>query len=84
MALDQPAIQNEGPSPDSASPQSPLRRFLAGWRRLEEAMDYGPLDYTNDRLRGLEVRIEQLEKRLAALPNVTGLPNSSPTLLITP
>jgi hypothetical protein len=42
-----------------------LRRFFAGWRRLEEAMDYGPYDYTNDRLRGLEMRIGQLEQRLA-------------------
>jgi hypothetical protein len=30
-------------------------------------MDYGPFDYRNDRLRGLEVRIEQVERTLAAV-----------------
>jgi hypothetical protein len=47
------------------NPVRVLRRLLSGWRRLEEAMDYGPYDYTNDRLRAMEMRIEQLEQKLA-------------------
>ena len=54
-------------STEHGSPQGKLRRLFAAWRRLEEAMDYGPFDYRNDRLRGLEVRIEQVERTLAAV-----------------
>jgi hypothetical protein len=65
MSLDQPTRLEMNSSTEPASPQGMLQRFFASWRRLEEAMDYGPLDYTNDRLLGLEVRIEQLERKLA-------------------
>lgn len=48
---------------ESSHPLSPvrvLRGFLSGWRRLADAMDYVPYDYTNARLRALEMHIEQL------------------------
>lgn len=64
-----------------ASPPGTLRRFFAGWRRFEEAMDYGPYDYANDRLRGLELRIEQLEQRLAAAPSDQSATTSGSTVL---
>jgi hypothetical protein len=60
-------------------PHGILRQFFAGWRRLEEAMDYGPYDYTQERIRGLEMRIVQLEQRLAATSDTTGVPMASPT-----
>jgi hypothetical protein len=66
MSLYQPTTPDRDTSAEPLAAQGALRRFFAGWRRLEAAMDYGPFDYTNDRLRGLEVRIEQLEQQLAA------------------
>jgi hypothetical protein len=45
----------------------PVRRLLNVWRRLEESMAYGPYDYTLDRIRALEMRVEQLEQRLPAV-----------------
>ncbi len=53
----------------------PVRRILEGWKRLEESMDYGPYDYTLDRIQALEIRIAQLERTLAAGHN--GSPSST-------
>ena len=75
----QPLTKPDADTPDApTTPKGSLRRFFAGWRRLEEALDYGPYDYTNDRLRALERRIEQLEQRLAAAPNDESSPKLHP------
>jgi hypothetical protein len=66
MYPNQPTTPDPKSLAESASSQGAFHRFFAGWRRLEAAMGYGPFDYTIDRLRGLEVRIDQLERRLGA------------------
>jgi hypothetical protein len=40
----------------------PIRRFFNAWRRWEELMDYGPYDYTLDRIGQLEHRVLELER----------------------
>jgi hypothetical protein len=39
-----------------------IRRFLNVWRRWEKLMDYGPYDYTLDRIGQLERRVLELER----------------------
>ena len=39
----------------------PIRRFLSAWRRWEKLMDYGPYDYTLDRIGQLVSRVMELE-----------------------
>jgi hypothetical protein len=56
---------NGPPAPEieqSSRQKGAVRRFLDGWRQLEQALDYGPYDYALDRVRALEVRVEQLKK----------------------
>ena len=77
MSAHQPVTVDAAETAKTPGPQSRLWRFLAGWRRWEAAMDYGPNEYTYDRLRALEERIEQLEQRLAAAPDKLSTPASS-------
>ncbi len=49
-----------------ASRSSTHWRLLDGWKRFTEYMDYSTYDYTFDRLRALEMRIEHLERKLVA------------------
>ena len=58
-----------------------VRRFLDGWRRFEDAMDYQPYDYTLDRIRALELRIEDLEQRLRAVADGSSTPPTAATLM---
>lgn len=39
-----------------------IRRFFNAWRRWEKLMDYGPYDYTLDRIGQLESRVLELER----------------------
>jgi hypothetical protein len=39
-----------------------IRRFFNAWRRWETLMDYGPYDYTLDRIGQLESRVQELER----------------------
>jgi hypothetical protein len=80
MSLDESTSLDIQVSAQPSSPPGTLRRFFAGWRRFEDAMDYNPYDYTNDRIRGLELRIEQLEQRLAAAPSDQSATNPSSTV----
>ena len=60
-------VHSNGQASQSPAPRQPgpIRRFFNGWKRLEEAMDYSPYDYVNDRLRSLETRIIELETQLS-------------------
>jgi hypothetical protein len=40
----------------------PIPRFFNAWRRWEKLMDYGPYDYTLDRIGQLESRVLELER----------------------
>ena len=75
-------------APGSANDRAPIpprgglvRRFLDGWRRFEDAMDYQPYDYTLDRIRALELRIEDLEQRLRAVADGSSTPPTAATLM---
>jgi hypothetical protein len=39
-----------------------IRRFFNAWRRWEKLVDYGPYDYTLDRIGQLESRVSELER----------------------
>ena len=39
-----------------------IRRFFNAWGRWEKLMDYGPYDYTLDRIGQLESRVLELER----------------------
>jgi hypothetical protein len=39
-----------------------IRRFFNAWRRWEKLVDYGPYDYTLDRIGQLEKRVLELER----------------------
>jgi hypothetical protein len=55
-----------------------IRRFFNAWRRWEELMDYGPYDYTLDRIRQLENRVLELE--CAGRATVTTPSNETPDM----
>jgi hypothetical protein len=62
----------------------PIRRFLSAWRHWEKLMDYGPYDYTLDRIGQLESRVMELERatnatsRLRSAPDgMTGIPRDA-------
>jgi hypothetical protein len=59
--------QNDGQPTAEASTRAPtragaIRRFFNAWRRWEKLMDYGPYDYTLDRIGQLESRVLELER----------------------
>ncbi|MES2152409.1 MAG: hypothetical protein V4508_21735 [Pseudomonadota bacterium] len=49
------------------APISAIRRFYNAWKRWEEIMDYGPFDYTFDRMGQLERRVLELERTRNAI-----------------
>jgi hypothetical protein len=48
----------------TGSPTRPgaIRRFFNAWLRWEKLIDYGPYDYTLDRIGQLERRVLELER----------------------
>jgi hypothetical protein len=59
--------QNDAHATAEASTNAParvgaIRRFFNAWRRWEKLMDYGPYDYTLDRIGQLENRVMELER----------------------
>ena len=59
--------QNDAHSTAEASTNAParvgaIRRVFNAWRRWEKLMDYGPYDYTLDRIGQLESRVMELER----------------------
>ena len=59
--------QNDAHATAEASTNVParlgaIRRFFNAWRRWEKLMDYGPYDYTLDRIGQLESRVVELER----------------------
>jgi hypothetical protein len=59
--------QNDAQHTAEASTNAParvgaIRRFFNAWRRWERLMDYGPYDYTLDRIGQLESRVLELER----------------------
>jgi len=49
-------------STGASSRAGAIRRFFNAWRRWEKFMDYGPYDYTLDRIGQLESRVLELER----------------------
>jgi hypothetical protein len=49
-------------STGASSRAGAIRRFFNAWRRWEKLMDYGPYDYTLDRIGQLESRVLELER----------------------
>ena len=71
--------QNDAHATAEASTYAParvgaIRRFFNAWRRWEKLMDYGPYDYTLDRIGQLESRVMELERA----GNATGRLRSAP------
>lgn len=54
-----PTVEESAGAPTRAGA---IRRFFNAWRRWEELMDYGPYDYTLDRIGQLENRVLELER----------------------
>ena len=60
-----------------------IRRFFNAWRRWEKLMDYGPYDYTLDRIERLEREVERLkeEMRQSRDPGAVDAHSASPAAL---
>ncbi len=52
-----------------------MRRFFKAWRRWVEFMDYGPYDYTLDRIGQLESRVVELERASNATRRLRSAPD---------
>jgi hypothetical protein len=52
-----------------------IRRFFNAWRRWEKLMDYGPYDYTLDRIGQLESRVMELERARNATNRLRSAPD---------
>lgn len=52
-----------------------IRRFFSAWRRWEKLMDYGPYDYTLDRIGQLESRVMELERAKNATSRLRSAPD---------
>ncbi len=52
-----------------------IRRFFNAWRRWENLMDYGPYDYTLDRIGQLESRVMELERARNATSRLRSAPD---------
>jgi hypothetical protein len=72
--------QNDAHSTTGASTGAPtragaIRRFFNAWRRWEKLMDYGPYDYTLDRIGQLESRVMELERAGNATSRLRSAPD---------
>jgi len=72
--------QNDAHDTAEASTNAParvgaIRRFFNAWRRWEKLMDYGPYDYTLDRIGQLESRVMELERARNATNRLRSAPD---------
>jgi hypothetical protein len=72
--------QNDTHATAEASTNAParvgaIRRFFNAWRRWEKLMDYGPYDYTLDRIGQLESRVMELERAKNATSRLRSAPD---------
>jgi hypothetical protein len=72
--------QNDAHATAEASTNAParvgaIRRFFNAWRRWEKLMDYGPYDYTLDRIDQLESRVMELERATNATGRLRSVPD---------
>jgi len=72
--------QNDAHPTTEASTGAPtrvgaIRHLFNAWRRWEKLMDYGPYDYTLDRIGQLENRVMDLERARNATSRLRSAPD---------
>ncbi len=80
--------QNDAYPSTEASTGAPTRvgaipRLFNAWRRWEKLMDYGPYDYTLDRIGRLESRVMELERARNATSRLRSAPDGMTQIGIT-